>query len=593
MPSLTGAQIIARTLGDLDVNVVFGIVGIPVVEIAEEALNLGIKYIGFRNEQAASYAASAYGYLTGRPGVCLVVGGPGVLHAIAGVGNSFANAFPLLLLAGSSESHLTSRGAFQELDAISLLTPHTKLSLRPASPDLIPPAIANAYRSSFYGRPGTGFVDFPADLIQGVFGEQDGIPNAKNVALPPKGGAEKDRILEAVRLLKGAKAPLVVVGKGSAYAKGEVMIRELIEKTSIHFLPTPMGKGVLPDSHPSNAASARSTALKLADVVLVLGARLNWILHFGEAPKWNPNARIIQVDISHDEIGRNQGDASLGLVGDIAVITEQLLDALNGWRWDTRVSDYTQRISESKRKNEAMAASKAKVDKLPMTYERSFSIIKTVLDRLSPPHEGGIVYVSEGANTMDISRSIFSVEHPRLRLDAGTYATMGIGMGYAIAAHAAYNNSKFPLSTKKKIVALEGDSAFGFSAMEVETMARYQMDVLIFVINNGGVYHGDSADGDEWLKLQRATAEGSTYKGGGLRSWSLGWEVGYEKIAEACGGKGFLVRTPKELERATEEGFRANVPVVVNVIIEAGQSTKLEFGWQASTKKPTASPAKL
>ncbi|KAI9775196.1 MAG: hypothetical protein M1839_001384 [Geoglossum umbratile] len=586
MPSLTGAQIIARTLHDLDVTVLFGIVGIPVVEIAEEAINLGIRYIGFRNEQSASYAASAYGYLSGRPGVCLVVGGPGVLHAMAGIGNSSANAFPLLLLAGSSESHLTSRGAFQELDAISLLTPHTKLPLRPTGLDLIPSAIANAYRASFYGRPGTGFVDLPADLIQGESGEREIAHNVKAVALPPKWGAQKDRISVVAQLLRGAKAPLIVVGKGAAYAKVESLVRELVEKTSIPFLPTPMGKGVLPDSHPQNTASARSVALKRADVVLVLGARLNWILHFGDAPKWNPNALIIQVDISPEEIGRNQGDASLGLVGDVGVVTEQLLGVLDGWRWDPRVSDYTQRLSESKRNNEATAAAKAKVDKSPMTYERAFSTIKAVLDRLSPPQEGNIVYVSEGANTMDISRSIFSVEYPRLRLDAGTYATMGVGMGYAIAAHVAYNNGS-PYAPKKKIVALEGDSAFGFSAMEVETMARYQMDVLIFVINNGGVYHGDSQDGDQWLKLQQATVEGVAGKGDGLRSWSLGWEVGYEKIAEACGGRGFLARTPDELARATEEGFKANVPVVVNVLIEAGKAGKLEFGWQASTRKAT------
>jgi 2-hydroxyacyl-CoA lyase 1 len=335
-----------------------------------------------------------------------------------------------------------------------------------------------------------------------------------------------------------------------------------------------MGKGVLPDSHPQNTASARSTALKLADVVLVLGARLNWILHFGDAPKWNPKAQIIQVDISSEEVGRNQGDASLGLVGDVAVVVEQLLVALDGWRWDSCVSDYTQQLLDSKRKNETAAAAKAKVDKSPMTYERAFSTIKAALDRLSPSQEGNIVYVSEGANTMDISRSIFSVEHPRLRLDAGTYATMGVGMGYAIAAHIAYNN-RTPHAAKKKVVAIEGDSAFGFSAMEVETMARYQMDILIFVINNGGVYHGDSRDADEWLKLQEATAKRTATKGEGLRSWSLGWEVGYEKIAEACGGIGFLVRTPEELARATEEGFKAKVPVVVNVIIEAGKAGKL------------------
>lgn len=212
-----------------------------------------------------------------------------------------------------------------------------------------------------------------------------------------------------------------------------------------------------------------------------------------------------------------------------------------------------------------------------MTYGRTFDVIKETLHRLSPPENGGIVYVSEGANTMDISRSVFPLEHPRLRLDAGTYATMGVGLGYAVAAHCAYNlpspeGHSGPHSSKKKIVCLEGDSAFGFSLAEVETMARYGMDILIFVVNNGGVYHGDSADSNTFLRKQRNTIEG---REGGLRSSSLGWEVGYQKIADMCGGKGYLVRTPEELERATEEGFRARVPVVVNVIIEAGQAQKL------------------
>lgn len=340
-----------------------------------------------------------------------------------------------------------------------------------------------------------------------------------------------------------------------------------------------MGKGVLPDSHPLNTASARSTALQLADVVLILGARLNWILHFGDSPKWNPAARFIQVDISPDEIGRNRGDAELGIVGDISVVTRQLHSLLRGWRWNASSSNFSSRLQASKQKNEAGATTKAQESKLPMTYAQSFDVIRSTLHRLSPPQDGGIVYVSEGANTMDISRSIFNVEHPRLRLDAGTYATMGVGLGYAIAAHAAYNlpdaeGASGPLSRRKKIVALEGDSAFGFSAMEVETMTRYGMDVLMFVMNNGGVYHGDSETGDEWLKLQRASLEG---RGGekGLRSTSLGWEVGYEKIAEACGGKGYLVRTPQELQRATEEGYHSKVPVVVNVVIDAGAAKKL------------------
>jgi 2-hydroxyacyl-CoA lyase 1 len=458
------------------------------------------------------------------------------------------------------------------MDAISLLSPHTKISIR-SDLDSIPQSLTNAYKTSWYGRGGTGFVDLPADVIQGE-GEET---TAQVVPAPPRAGSDPAKIKVAVQLLKSAKAPLVIVGKGAAYCQAESIIRKLIDDTKIPFLPTPMGKGILPDSHPSNTASARSTALKGADVVLILGARLNWILHFGEEPKWNPAVKIIQVDISAEELGKNKGDPALGIVGDINVVTSQLSSALAGWQYNRSSSEYVNALKASEAKNEATAARAAKVDKIPMTYGKTFDVIKGVLHKLSQPQDGGIVYVSEGANTMDISRSVFPVEHPRLRLDAGSYATMGVGLGYAIAAHCAYNlpspeAKSGPSSSRKKIVCLEGDSAFGFSMAEVETMARYGMDILIFVVNNSGVYHGDSADSDAWLQKQQKTIKGSTQ--GGLRSSSLGWEVSYEKVAEMCGGKGYLVRTPEELAKATEEGFKATVPVVVNVIIEAGQGAQ-------------------
>lgn len=582
----TGAALIAKTLQQLGIKVIFGLVGIPVVQIAEEAIALGIRFIACRNEQAASYAATAYGYLTGKPGVCLVVGGPGVLHAMAGIGNSSANAFPMLLLAGSCESHLVTRGAFQELDAISLLTPHTKTSIR-ATTDSIPYCLAHAYRTSYYGRAGTGFVDLPADVIQGESRQQ----STCRIPAPPRAGADPEQVMRIAEIFKTASAPLIVVGKGAAYARAETSIRALVDQTSIPFLPTPMGKGVLPDSHPLNASSARSAALKDADVVLLLGARLNWILHFGDSPKWNANVKFIQVDSSAEEIGHeNSLHADLGFIGDIKVVTTQLTAALHGWRYDLSLPYMNASIRQSREKNESRAAKASKRHSQPLNYHRAFDVIKHTLNELSPTKHGNIVYVSEGANTMDISRSVFSVEHPRLRLDAGTYATMGVGLGYAIAAHCAYNlpdqegyAETSSTTSRKKIVCLEGDSAFGFSMAEVETMARYRMDVLIFVLNNGGIYHGDCAEANEWLGLQAATNDSSAKEG--LRSTSLGWEVGYEKMAEMCGGKGFLVRTPEELEKATEEGFKADMPVVVNIIIESGHESKLEFAWQKSSQK--------
>jgi len=438
-------------------------------------------------------------------------------------------------------------------------------------------------------------VDLPADLIKGSVEDVEDVPEAAPIPDAPKTSVDEAKLFKIAQLVKTAKAPLVVVGKGAAYARAEGVIRELVDKTNLPFLPTPMGKGVVSDSHLASTASARSIALKEADVVLVLGARLNWILHFGDAPKWNPSAQFIQVDISAEEIGRNSGNAELGVTGDIGVVVSQLTHALGTWSYSTTASPYITQISAAKFKNESNAASKASSPKLPMTYAHAFSIIERTLHQLSNPEKGGIVYVSEGANTMDISRSIFPVSHPRLRLDAGTYATMGVGLGYAIAAHAAYNGSaaegKSGPAGPKKVVALEGDSAFGFSAMEVETMARYGMDILIFVMNNGGVYHGDSDDAEAWLKMQTKTHEGVVE--GGLRSTSLGWEVGYEKLADACGGAGYLVRTPEELETATREGFKDSRVTVVNVIIEAGKGQKLEFGWQASGCTSKRKAAKL
>ncbi|KAF2240456.1 hypothetical protein BU26DRAFT_497746 [Trematosphaeria pertusa] len=584
IPRPTGAKIVAQTLHSLGVKVIFGLVGIPVVQVAEEAIALGIRFIAFRNEQACSYAATAYGYLTGRPGVCLVVGGPGVLHAMAGIGNADANAFPMLLLAGSCETHLVGRGGFQEMDAVNLLSPHVKKAVRATLND-VSQKIRDTYRSAWYGRPGTGFVDLPADVIQGKPCED--IPETRVVPAPPRVGVDPERLAQLAALLRTADAPLVVVGKGAAYAQTENCIRQLIEESGIPFLPTPMGKGVLPDSHPLNTSSARSTALKGADVVLILGARLNWILHFGDEPKWDSNVKLIQVDISAEEIGKNNGNAELGIVGDINVVVPQLLTLLTGYRYNP-ASPYIQALQVSKVKNEAKAAKTAAIVKSPMGYHQVFDTIKRTLSKLSLPGDGNIVYISEGANTMDISRSAFPIEHPRLRMDAGTHATMGVGLGYAIAAHCAYNlpnpegHSGPSKADYKKIVCLEGDSAFGFSMPEVETMARYNMSPLIFVVNNSGIYHGDSEEESQWLALQRNT---NNSESGGLRSTSLGWEVKYEMMAEMCGGRGYFVRTPDELEKATEEGFKARVPVVVNVVIESGSGKKLEFAWQKTGAK--------
>lgn len=604
----SGAAVIARALRGLGVTVIFGLVGVPVADIAEEAINLGIRFIGFRNEQACSYAATAYGYLTGKPGICLLVGGPGILHGMAGIGNASANAFPTLFLGGASDEYLNGKGAFQEMDSIALLVPQTKAAIRPSLNDSysIISAIHRAFRICWYGRPGPAFIDLPGDLIMrptvqprsALLLERNPVPE------PRKPAANSSDVEAAAALLQKAKAPLVVIGKGAAYSRSEGIIASLINGHNLPFLPTPMGKGVMPDSHPLNATPARSAALLHADVVVFFGARLNWIMHYGEPPKYSPTTKLIQVDISPEELSRvnGVGRPSLSLFGDIGVITAQLHSALGSWTAfqsssisPITSSGYIRTIAAAAAKNNASLSLKSLAStpfNAALTFERAYHIINTHLQ----PHSDDIVYISEGANTMDISRQAFPLSKPRQRLDAGTYATMGIGMGYAIAAHGAYNypapggNVELMVEGGKKVVCIMGDSAFGFSGMEIETLARYKMSTLIFVMNNSGIYHGDSETEADWQRKREQTVEGQAAldEGGkrrGLRSTSLLWETRYEQMATMVGGKGYFVRTEDDLEKATREGWQSierkeGKVILVNVVIEAGLGKTISFAWE-------------
>jgi 2-hydroxyacyl-CoA lyase 1 len=555
---MTGAKVIAQSLVQLGVTHVFGIVGIPVIEVAEACIDAGIKFISFRNEQAATYAATAYGYLTGKPGVALVVGGPGVVHAMAGVENANANCLPLLLLAGSSETHQRGKGAFQELNQVALLTGYAKFAGQPATVRAIPYMIEKGYRTSYFGRPGATYVDLPADLIQGSNGDNS------LQALTPPGAAPRsmgdvERVRRAATLIKSAKSPLLIIGKGAAYGRAEHSIRALHSQAGLPFLPTPMGKGVIPDEDPLNVSAARSAALKSADVILLLGGRLNWILHYGDSPKFLDGVKIIQVDISAEELGNNAGDPELGIVGDIDLVVKQLQTELVGWR----SSGMANNVYETKLRNQIKAAKVENDESMPIKYQPVYRTIRETLARFSSSGRN-IIYVSEGANTMDISRSSFPLSAPRTRLDAGTNATMGLGLGYAIAAKVA--------SPDSLVVAIEGDSAFGFSAVEVETAVRSKLPMIIYVMNNSGVYHGVDESAYDHVDEKP------------LPSTALQLNTKYHILAESLGARGYLATTLEQVRDATEDAVRRNEVAVVNVIIDSGKDKKLEFGWMASTK---------
>ncbi|XP_047217435.1 2-hydroxyacyl-CoA lyase 1 [Girardinichthys multiradiatus] len=562
MHEVTGAQLIAESLKTQKVEYMFGIVGVPVIEVAMAAQAAGIKYVGMRNEQAACYAASAVGYITGRPGACLVVSGPGLIHALGGMANANMNCWPVIVIGGSSDRNQETAGAFQEFPQVEACRLYSKFSARPSSLEAIPSVIEKAVRTSIYGRPGAVYVDIAGDMVNAKV-ERNEVRELSCCPPPPVSLAASAAVERAISVLKAAKTPLVIIGKGVAYGRAEAAMQEFVEGTGLPFLPTPMGKGVLPDDHPNCVAAARSRALLQADVVLLLGARLNWMLHFGLPPRFNPHVKIIQVDLCAEEMGNNV-KAGVALLGDIGAIVTQLLTCVrkDGWKYPSN-TEWWGTLSEKIAANAKISKALALKGTLPMNYYTVFHHISQLL-----PHD--CIIVSEGANTMDIGRTMLNNYLPRHRLDAGTFGTMGVGLGFAIAAAAVERTKIKP----QRVVCVEGDSAFGFSGMEVETMCRYNLPVIIIVVNNNGIYSG--VDPDTWKEMAKM---------GDLTSIappvSLLPEARYDEVMTAFGGRGFLVRTTEELRDALQLSLDDwETPSLLNVLIDPSSDRKQqEFPW--------------
>ncbi|XP_058409438.1 2-hydroxyacyl-CoA lyase 1 [Diceros bicornis minor] len=559
---VSGAKVIAQALKTQGVKYMFGVVGIPVIEIAVAVQEVGIKYVGMRNEQAACYAASAVGYLTGRPGACLVVSGPGLIHALGGMANANMNCWPLIVIGGSSERSQETMGAFQEFPQVEACRLYSKFSARPSSIEAIPSIIEKAVRSSIYGRPGACYVDIPADFVN-LQVKMNSVKYIECCMPPPVSMAETSAVYMAASVIRNAKQPLLIIGKGAAYAHAEEGIRKLVEQCKLPFLPTPMGKGVIPDNHPNCVGAARSRALQFADVIVLFGARLNWILHFGLPPRYQPDVKFIQVDICAEELGNNVRPA-VTLLGDINAVTKQLLEQFDKTPWQfPPESKWWKALREKMKSNEAVSKKLASKKSLPMNYYTVFYHVQEQLPR-------DCFVVSEGANTMDIGRTVLQNYLPRHRLDAGTFGTMGVGLGFAIAA-AIVAKDRNP---GQRVICVAGDSAFGFSGMEVETICRYNLPIVLLVVNNNGIYQGfDINTWKEMLKFGDATAVAPPH--------SLLPNSHYEQVMTAFGGKGYFVQTPEELQKSLRQGLADTTkPSLINILIEPQAARKpQDFHW--------------
>ena len=550
---IDGFQLVIDALKLNGIETIYGVPGIPITDLARRMQKDGLRVVSFRHEQSAGYAASIDGFLTQKPGVCLTVSAPGFLNGLTALAHATTNCFPMILISGSSEREIVDlqQGDYEEMDQLAIAKPIAKAAFRVLHAEDIGIGIARAIRAAVSGRPGGVYLDLPAKLFPQEMEAAAGKASLIKVVDPaPRQIPAPEAVKRAVALLKGAKKPLIILGKGAAYAQVDADIRALVERTGIPYLPMSMAKGLLPDTHEQCASAARSFVLPEADVVLLIGARLNWLLSQGKGKTWGGatskawgGQRFIQIDISPQEADSNVR-IEAPVVGDIGSCVSALLAEL-GSSFPKPSADWTGAIAERKAKNVAKMAETLAKDPSPMSFQSALNVVRDIV-KANPD----AMLVNEGANALDFTRSIVDMHQPRKRIDVGTWGIMGIGMGYCVAAAVA---------TGQQVIAIEGDSAFGFSGMETETICRYKLPVCIVILNNNGVYRGDE------------------------KSWGNATDPSplvfvkdarYEKMMEAFGGVGVYAKTPGELRRAMEEAIRSKRPTLINAVVAEGGGTE-------------------
>jgi oxalyl-CoA decarboxylase len=542
-----GFHLVIDALKLNDINTIYAVPGIPISDLCRMAQGEGIRVISFRHEQHAGNAAAIAGYLTKKPGICLTVSAPGFLNGLTALANATTNCFPMILISGSSEREIVDlqQGDYEEMDQLAIAKPLCKAAFRVLHAQDVGIGIARAIRAACSGRPGGVYLDLPAKFFSQVMTAEEGNKSlVKVIDAAPEQIPAPSAVKRALDVLKGAKRPLIILGKGASYAQCDDKIRELVEKSGIPFLPMSMAKGILPDTHPLSAGAARSTVLKDSDVVLLIGARLNWLLSHGKGKSWGSEPKkFIQIDIEPKEMDSNV-EIVAPLVGDIGSCVSALLEGMDS-KWAKAPADWTGAVNAKKEANIAKMAPKLMNNASPMNYHSALGALRGIIkDRPDA------ILVNEGANTLDLARGIIDMYKPRKRLDVGTWGVMGIGMGFAVAA---------AVETGQPVLAVEGDSAFGFSGMEVETICRYNLPVCVVIFNNNGIYRGTDVN---------------PTGGADVAPMVFVKDARYDKMMEAFGGVGVHVTTPDELKRAVIAAMDSGKPTLINAVIDPAAGTE-------------------
>ena len=529
MGSLTGSELLARSLASQGMDTLFFLMGGPMLETESACIKLGVRAVDTRHEQAAAMMAHAYGRITRRPGVCMACSGPGTTNLVTGVANAFVDAAPLIAVGGSSPRVYLGMEAFQEIDQVAIMRPITKWAERVLDARRIPEFVATAFRQATTGRPGPVYLDLPGDVL-GEAVDEASVPFPGRAQPVPRPQGDPTAVADAVGLLARAERPLIVGGSGVWWSDAASAFQAFVEATGIPFYTTPISRGVIPEDHELAFLNARAKAFAEADVLLAVGTRFNYVLQFGRPPRFAADLKVIQVDVNPSQLGWNRR-VDVPIVGDARAVLQQLVAAARPRIEASRYAAWVSKLGALDAEKAAEMTRLMATDQVPIHPLRLCKEVRDFLRR-------DAILVVDGQEILNYGRQSIPTFVPGHRLNSGAFGCMGVGLPFGIGAKVA--------RPEAQVVVLHGDGSYGLNAMEIDTAVRHRIPVLVVISNNGG-----------WTADPQGSKPGR----------NLGF-TRYDKVAQDLGAHGEYVEKPHEIRPALERAGASGKPAVVNVVTD-------------------------
>lgn len=532
MAELTGSEILAKCLKKEGVEDLFFIMGGPMLLAEATCVKEGIRMIDVRHEQAAAFSCQAYSRLLQKPSVCMAASGPGVTNLVTGVANALVDCCPVVAIGGSSPISQFGRQVFQEIDQMAIMRGVVKYADRIHNLKRIPQQVNFAFQKAMSGKPGPVYLDFPGDILyQKIEEDQVDWSFAGRPLLDARPLGNPAQVAKLVDALAAAKQPILVSGSGVIWSRAWPEMHALVDKIGIPFYTTPQGRGVVPDDHPCSYLTMRSSAFRDADLIVVLGTRMNYIIGHAAPPRFGGNAKIARIDIDPDEIATAARYVDIPVVGDCKMVLQQVLDGIGGRITQDSYKAWRQKLAEGEAAKRAGAGANKYAEDGDIHPVRLLEEVKNFANR-------DAILCVDGQETLNFGRQTMPTFAPGHRLNSGPFGTMGVGLPFGVGAKVACPD--------KQVIVVHGDGSFGLNAMELDTAIRHKIPILVVISLNGG-----------W------TADPKREKPGR----DLGY-TRFDKMCEALGGYGEYVTQPEDIRPALERAqakVDAGMVAVVNV----------------------------